>query len=156
MAREWWPVFRMTPVNGAVQYVRLRETLTDFGGPVRCEVRWVPVIKQRENVNFESRPIVRGFRGEVDLECSVSAGRVSDAACLSTVAGWLRDTTGRTVALSMDDALTFRDVGLRKFEGPRAKGGKTFAGFLFELGVSALVLADAPPDLSGSAGTLAW
>ena len=155
MAKEWWPVFRMTPANGAAVTIRLREALQDFGGPVRCDVRYVPVIKNRENVNNELRPYAKGYRCEVEFDVSVSASRMADAGCLATITGWLADRT-KTVELSMDDGVTFREIVLKKFEGPKPKAGKTFAGFLYELAVSCRALLEAPADIASGTATLAW
>ena len=155
MAKEWWPVFRMMPANGPAQTIRLREALRDFGGPVRCDVRYVPVTKQREDINNTIRTYVKGFRCEVEFDVSTSGARIADAGCLSMITGWLADRT-KTVELSMDDGVTFREIALKKFEGPKPKAGKTFAGFLYELAVSCRALLEAPPNIDGNASTLAW
>ena len=150
---EWRPAFRMTPENGAVEMVRLCEALTDLGGPVSVQIRYVAVIRMREDVNRDLRPHRLGFRVEVDMDCTVRT--MEDSGWLTTIAGWLMDRT-KVVELSLDDEVTWREVVLRKWEGPRAVAGKTFAGASYGLDVSCKTLIEAPPDISSGSGTGVW
>ncbi|HOC17125.1 MAG TPA: hypothetical protein PKK95_02600 [Vicinamibacterales bacterium] len=129
----WWPMVRITPANGPEVVRDLKSDLSTLWGigPTKIAVKHAPQIKQRQDVNDRERPLLKGFRVEVDLTFEVS-DEMTDHDILAEIVTACLDQY-QVVELSMDGGLTYRGVVLTDYLGPDPLGGKPVAGAKYEL-----------------------
>lgn len=143
MGYRWDPVVRIVPRNGSERVIVFADAFTDLGGHEKADVRYVPDITQRRDVNRVERPRRFGVRPEVrfDLAIMTMADQHSLAEILDALMDPLVD-----VQLAMD-SVTFRSVVLTSEDGPDALAGKPFIGARFRLGVKCAELIQERPRM---------
>lgn len=145
----WSPMFKTVPTDGPEELFDLTELFPETTGPVKIEASHDAVMTQREDVNRNLSPRNWGFRGEVKFTFQIVDTYYQQfIAALST--RLMQDTW--TVYCSLDAGLNWRRVILTDYTGPKALGGKTFAGCEYTLTVQAAELDDTVPVL----GTGSW
>ncbi len=129
----WWPMVRITPANGPAVVRDLKSDLSTIPGtgPTKVAVKHAPQIKQRQDVNDAERPLLKGFRVDVELTFEV-ADEMLDHDILAEIASACLDQD-QIVELSMDGGLTYREVVLTEYRGPDPINGKMYVGAKYEL-----------------------
>jgi len=134
---------RTIPLDGPEELLDLTECFPDTNGPVSIEVAHKPEQTQRDLLNRNSQPITWGFRGEAKMEFEV--GSTEQVFWLSTMVNRLASEQW-ACSLSLDGGVTWRDVVMAAFTGPKPLGGKVFAGAAYSLTVRTKeLLAEIPP-----------
>ena len=145
MGYDVHPVVRQVPLNGAEVTTDFRTRFTDANGQTRSNIRYVPDLDTREDVNRVSRTVHNGFRVQVDLtlEIVTAADHEQLAELVDRMAreDW-------TSFLSIDGGTTENQVELVDYRGPDALGGKTVAGARFRLRMRSKDLVPEIPVLS--------
>lgn len=134
----WVPRARMTPFNGPAVVVDLsadgfsiansRTTvLTHIG------LDYQPEVERRRTINYDERPLLSGFRGELALRFEVRD--MTHYRTVALLASRLMDP-GWKVELSLDAGQLYREIVLRRGPTLRPFREKTVAGVRVDLTVA--------------------
>lgn len=145
MGYSWRVWFRLTP-GGTKD---LRTLMSWAGGPTNVEVNYVPIMERRETVTRNVNVINFGFRVQVGLRFAVG-GNMADHTAIRDIVNGLVDPAVK-VELSLDNQTTYREVEMRRYDGPDPFDGKTIAGAWYRIEVETTApIATIPAVGSGS------
>lgn len=143
MGYIWDPVVRIVPRNGSERVIAFADAFTDLAGHEKADVRYVPDVNQRTDINRSRRPMIYGWRPTVRFDFAIMT--MADQHALADIQEALRDDK-IDVYLAMD-ACTFRKIKPISDDGPDAISDKTFVGARFRLGVECADLIQTRPRM---------
>lgn len=129
MGYSWRVWFRLTP-GGTKD---LRTLMTWAGGPTNVDLNYLPIMERRETVAKTINLITFGYRVTVGLRFAIGSN-MADHSVLRDIVNGLMDPAVK-VELSLDNQTTYREVEIRRYDGPDPFDGKTFAGAWYRLEV---------------------
>jgi len=146
----WRPVFKFVPTDGTEDVLDMTEVFTDTGRPNTIDPSHDPEMTPKVDVNRKGNAKGWGFRPACSMTIEIFSTELE--AFLALIVNRLLANDVWTSYLSLDGGLNYHQVELKKFDGPNAIKGKTFAGASYTLGVVATDLLDLKPAL----GTGTW
>ena len=148
MGYLWKPVFILTP-GGTKD---LRSLMTYAGGPTKIDVNYIPVFDRRETTAKLVNTLHHGFRVNVLMTFAIG-NNMADHAHLRDIVNALV-TQGTVVTLSLDSVGSpqYREVELKRYDGPDPFDGKTFAGAYYRLEVETVSLIASIPTIGSGTG----
>jgi len=146
MGYGWWPLVRLTPQNGPVSVIDLRNDLLSVQGPTKVTGPRPKLVQElRETVNRRLRPRVYGIRWEIRFVFEVVADMADHDQIVALVNAYLRRDT--TIELSLNGDEVYRECVISAYEGPEPLAGKTFVGARYELAFQTVDLVDELPAI---------
>lgn len=147
---RWQPVFKFVPTDGIEEVLVVSECFSDTSGFRLADPDHMPEITQKVDVNRQGSQRAWGLRPRV--KCTLEIVDTATQAYLALIINRLVANEVWTTYLSLDGGLTYRQVELKSYDGPKAIEGKTFAGAIYTLELQAVALLDQMPNL----GTGVW
>jgi len=144
----WHPMFRQTPDNGSVQVTDMWTAISALNGPHKIGVRWNTDQDRFEDVNRVDRSFVNGFSQLVTMDMYVG-GDMADQIYLARVANRLRyEGQGWSNEFTLNGGISWTGARIQDRIEPKAAGGKTQNGAIFQLGIKSGELLDEIPPMN--------
>lgn len=125
---RWWPIFRVTPTDGAPWEFDTRSDLATIAGVFSIAGPNYKLLQDaEEDVLRDLQPINHGWRCELTLEYMVTQDMVDHDLWIRLINA-LRDREHNTVELSLDQGQTYRVVDMIGDATESPVAGRTFAG----------------------------
>jgi hypothetical protein len=145
MQFNWQPVMKFVPTDGVEEVMDLREVFTDTSGPGMIDANHLPEQTKRNDVNRRNTSVGWGFRPTCKFTIQLISTELHQY--LALMVNRLMKSDVWACFLSLDGGLTFREVQLKSYSGPKPIGGKNFVGAEYVVDIEGVELLTQVPAL---------